>query len=1248
MEKTNRESFTKSIKLEAIPVEATKKTIIADELMQDDQILDSNAKTISVIIDDLIKSIISNSLQYVMGDFTKMYNLYLSDNSADKKEYLAAQELLKKNIIKTISKNLPEGLSKIMDINSAKILDPVLIHFVKNNSNYSDLDKYNYISIIKSLKGCMPKLNKYTRTRVTALETWVPERVIENFEIFCDNINLLNTFINSPYKEEQTYLEEHPDIYSISMPSYYEYVCCPEDIEQYNRLLHGIISETGVIEDLGYNAFINQLNTNRHTNKEYTGKFYKKLKPLHQQILFPKEKAFSIDQIKDDKELSMLLNEISMKLPKESLFKIITFIRRSNSSDMLVNGKDIHTLSALATNNHNTLVNIVLETELTKATNRNDKKAINNIEKYVAKNTYSLQELSDITNKDLKTVYLDTLIKLHSEISEYSTKLKGFGILDGKAELYKDTRNKNLIKDYLDTLCDFDRYLRMILKNSISVSANVYFYNQFEDLRSIFDGFNTAYNKSRNYLTQNVSDFATEAQICFGNAAKYNAKWLNARKMENGMNSILRMDDKYYFITINPKSSKHSFEIKEPIDKEHSVDLFFQKTFQKAANTFTKRIFKDSGASEFFDHNPLENNFIVSQNMVNPVTVTRKEYAIYRDKLACKPAIKEGLITEDEFKTNVSTLIDLYKNYALNCIAMQEFTFRFKDAKDYADLNDFYTCVDKDLFVPKWLTADRSQIEALINDGTLLAFLITNKNMYKDECTKTTYAQTFLYMMSDDNFDTRNIRMNSSPSLLFRPACLPYHCTHKKGSILVNKKTIDGEFIPRSIYKEIYNFYNGYYDTKNHTATVNDLSVEAQALINNNKIKTRVADYDIIKYKRYMEDKFFISFSYKKNAQINATRNNTITDEVREHIKSFGSNVLVVTRGTTDLLFYTLFDKDGNVIEEKNLNVINDVNYQQKLHSLYYERNNAKSNDWDYTKVSQNYKISYLNFAIAEISKIAIKNNAVIVVEKISDRYKDKMSCFDNQVFNLFENKLETKLLDYYDKHTTYGEEGSLSNPIQLVRTFDRVIHPTQNGILFRINSAHTINMDSKTHFVNLLPLSEQRTIKQKIEFLKLFDNIKLENNLVSFTFDYNKFNLDKLPERCIWTVYGGKPMSVWDIEHKHFEWQNEPFKYVTEAIVEAGLQNRNLALEDLPDNIVKGLFSMLNACLRHVIIRNGKEFEISLYSSPVTNDFKPILSTMNATRNLYKKFKYYLSDDNISNGNFEINWINYAQKDII
>lgn len=1245
MQKTYRETLTKSIKLEAVPTEATKRAILKDDLMQYDQALDMNAKAIVPVIDDFVKSIISSSLNCVMADFENMYVLRKSEKADDQKAYVKAQDECKKNLVKTISKTLPEGLSKIMDINSAKLLDPALLNFIESNPNYSIADKMIYKDLVANLKGCMPKLTKYTRTRVTTLEVWVPERMMENFEIYCDNIALLNSFVNAKTTEEQQYLKDHPELLTITLPSYYEYSCTPESIQAYNSLINGIYDEKTQTMTKGYNAFINELNMQRQTDKEYTGAFYKKLKPLYQQILFPKEKAFTIDKINDDKELAELLSQINARIPKTELFRFINFFHAANPDDMLVNGKDIHTLSALATKDHQNLVNKVLDYEYQAATNRKDKKAMNNISKYVANKTYSFEVLENITNVDLKSVYVNTLIALHTSISRYTTTMQGFEIFSGKAKIYNDTRNKKLVKDYLEALCEFDRYLRMILKNAKNDDANIIFYNQLEDLHIIFNDFNTAYNKSRNYLTQTIHDFATETQICFGNAAKYNTKWLNDTKLKNEMNSIVRMDGKYYFVTINPRSVKRSIDLQTPKDNMSAVDMFFQKTFQKAANTFTKRVFKDSGAADFFTHNPLETEFIISENMINPVRVLRSDYAIYRDGLARKPAIKEGLITAEEFKQNVTSLIRLYQEYAINCIAMKEFTFRFKKAEEYEDLNDFYTSVDKDLYVPKWISVDRAQIEGCIEDGTLLAFLITNMHMYKDDCSQTTYAQTFLYLMSDDNFKTRTMRLNANPALFFRPACLNYHCTHKKGSILVNKKTVDGDFIPGSIYKEIYNFYNGYLDTDKKKAAVTDLSKEAQTLINNKQISTRIADYDLIKYKRYMEDKYFISFSYKKNAQIDTVRNNTITDEVREEIRQQKMNTLVITRGITDLLFYTLFDTEGHVIEEKSLNVINGVDYQNRLHALTYDRNNAKTNEWDYSKVCQNYKISYLNFAIAELTKIAIENNAVIVVEKVSDRFKDKMSCFDNQVLKSFENKLEAKLLDYYNKHNKVGEDGSLSNPIQLVRSFDRVMHPTQNGILFRINAAHTSNMDSKTHFVNLLPLADQRTLKQKRMFLSLFDHIQLEDDLVKFTFDYNKFNLDKVPERAIWTIYAGKSMSVWDVEHKHFKWLNKPFTDVTEAIVEAGLQNRNLALEkDLPDKLVIGLFAMLDTCLRKAIIRNGKDFENSLYSSPVSYTYAPISASVNATRNLYYKFQYYLSDDNEKNGDFELNWINYAQ----
>lgn len=997
---------------------------------------------------------------------------------------------------------------------------------------------------------------------------------------------------------------------------YYEIGCLtPVGIKGYNEVISGEVNKEGIVKK-GFNAYVNELNTRLKTDTTYDGIFFKKLKPLYQQVLFPREKAFTIETLNSDDDVRTCLREVFSIASKKNIFDAISYLKNSDPADVVVNGKSIHTLSHMLSGNHNTnilkiqtaaeislsekldAVNKKIkdankdEKKLLTKEKKNIKKELDNISKYVANSDYTFKELREITGDDYFTTYVTKLLDVYATVSSVMQDISNSDIFeDGNLRGYH--KDKMMIKNYVDTLTTLSRTLSLVLIDSKKGSP--IFYNEFTDKTQFISNAKQAVKLITAYMVRKTADMAEEYPICLGSPSLFAPRWWNESiedglecKLSGGYETIINMDGKYYFTVSGTGQKPIKFEYAE--DGEEYYEVFNQKTAQDASKIFPKVLFKEN-TEPFFNDNPTALECEVNVGS-KKITITREVYRIYKDKLFSVEAKKAGNISEKQFAHNLSLIIDVYKQFAEAFPHYRRFTFTFKDSAEYKDLGEFYADANVCMVCPRWEHIKKSQIDALIESGQMYAFLITNRNMYKDDNVKTSYAETFLELMSHDNFESGQLRINSKPQITFRPQCIPKKISHPKGSTLVNKKDKNGKLIPAHIYKELYAYLNGNLEKK-------CLSLDAIAYLEKDLVGYHKAEYDIARDLRYMEDKYFISISYVQNAKVSARNYNNISRETEAFMED-GYRTLSVARGTKDLIYYTLFDKDHTIMEQASLNKIGDVDFYEKLSALSRERNEGKADTWNYSVTVKNYKEWYLNAAIGKIIDIAVRNEAVIVIEDINDSFKDKMSCIDNQVFKTFENKLEARLMDYRKKHTREGI-GSLTNPLQLAGSFTGGL---QNGILFKLNGAYTSNV-TDDGFVNVFDISRVTSQEQKLDFVKKFKYIKYDESLKLFimTFDYRKFATKRTAGKDEWTLYIGKSQTVFNRELKANEFIEFPAKEVADLLLENAHLDGNIVDADLSKREASLLYDLFVNTLRNRVVKECAKNPFE-YVTNLTSEF--------------------------------------------
>ena len=142
-------------------------------------------------------------------------------------------------------------------------------------------------------------------------------------------------------------------------------------------------------------------------------------------------------------------------------------------------------------------------------------------------------------------------------------------------------------------------------------------------------------------------------------------------------------------------------------------------------------------------------------------------------------------------------------------------------------------------------------------------------------------------------------------------------------------------------------------------------------------------------------------------------------------------HVIGIDRGERNLIYVSVIDTCGNIVEQKSFNIVNGYDYQIKLKQQEGARQIARK-EWKEIGKIKEIKEGYLSLVIHEISKMVIKYNAIIAMEDLSYGFKKGRFKVERQVYQIVEfvDKHCLKLLVFKDKSIT--ENGGLLKGYQL------------------------------------------------------------------------------------------------------------------------------------------------------------------------------------------------------------------------
>ena len=1249
--------ITKSLQLELIPYGKTRETITEKGYLEIDAEFRSQVDAVRVYIDDFAKDVIEHSLSkmnttVVCNALDALGDLY-ADPGQDPDKVLrkGIESAILAELDTAVGKTLQDLsvlkdgaaplISDVRKLNSANFLQEVLPVYAKRKytGNQAALDKA--MEDIRMVKGKTSMAVRLLQSRITALTTWMPDRVLSNFAKFQKNAEYYRTILAN---EDVSLAVSKLITEDMLTNAGYVSFLTQSGIDAYNKAIAGDHSEHGM-EIKGVNNIV--IEYNRSIRGKQDGRRpLPKIEKLDKQIMQPVEKAFSFAIIDEDDQVVETFAALH-GIEQKELRDVYKAIRAASPEEVAIYGDRLRILSGLVYNgDYQKIVARITEVETEEIKAQAGKMSRSALEKTLvkavdkvtdAKRLYTMAEIDAVMEDEVfahyKALLMEAVSNLRDDGEDLAKDMKPGAQIRGFVKMVE--RVKTYVNDDWKSVRDL---IKLVHRKSSADIDNA-FYDVYDDaMPSIMRTTSSIGNMVRNYLTRKLNKIVETNHAYYGKASRQSEKWnVGKDKLSANENTILRIGNKFYFYILAEGTKPLDIY---GVDEDCEVMTYtkMQAPYQNIPKLTMTR------ARNFFAEHPEVDAVVLTDKLTRPLTITRKEYELYASGACNKQKVKKGDEEGEKAAAKVlrdalDAILPIFKQFVETYTVWGNRPFTLKEPSEYNDLSEFYSDVEAFAAVQEWKPGNKAQILRSVEEGKALMFEITNRYLtryYKDgdPSILNEYASMFMYILSKKNRDNMTVKLNGSPQMMYRTAADGKPFVHKKGSMLVNKRDKNGRNIPGDVYMELFTYYNMPEERRNPNA----LSDAAKQYIRDDLIEMRVAQYDITKDRRYYSEKFQLTVSYEKNTECK-DKKLSLNDMAKA--VAADSNRIVLVRNTQDLVYALVMSPDGKILEERSLNLITDTapdgkvsstDYHSRLKELEMANRAKKAEDWEYTGKIEDLRNGYFAKAVAEIAKMVIKYNAIVIMEQISDFARDKYFALGNTAYKKFEGMLADRLSDLHFPKVPEGEPGSATNPYQLCYPNAKNKSTRQNGIIFYVGGARIRTTDHETGFCPVFKNVAINTKKDKMQWLARFKKLKYNAAQcgMDIAFDYKDFITHVKPEemeRTEWEMTVSSGITEYDREHKCNNFIPAPFADVAEAIRECGVDPKTQLMEELKDpaatelsgKAVDMLYRYILKSLTGVVGAHSKAHRM-MYVSPVTG--KEVDMSRNMALNMHNAFE--------------------------
>ena len=652
-------------------------------------------------------------------------------------------------------------------------------------------------------------------------------------------------------------------------------------------------------------------------------------------------------------------------------------------------------------------------------------------------------------------------------------------------ERKEDVKN---IKAALDAVMDVLHFVKPLHAGE-GIGKDDAFYSMFDVLYDALCAVVPLYSKVRNYLTKKPGE-AERIKLMFDNSTLA-AGW--DVKKEKDYTCVLFFKDGIYYLGVMDPKNKTDFSKLAVSGATDSYSKMVYRQIQDAANYFS----------------------IKQVRPQNPPDYVLAWMGKGFDKKSLKKAQLSKLIRYiiNDFIPNYKRLYD--KD------GRPYFRFSFKAPSEYESWKEFTDHIDS--MCPYYVAFEdipSRAVDQLVEEGKLCLFKIWNKDFSASSTGRPNlHTQYWRAAFSDENLKDVVVKLNGGAELFYRQTVIKDPFRHKVGEKMLNRRTSDGESISETIHKEIVDHLNG---------SKKALSPEAKKLMQPGKLIVKDVKHEIIKDRRFTEDKFAfhvpLTFNFKEPDSPKA-----FNDVVRSFLSDNPDvNIIGIDRGERNLLYLTMINQKGEILEQCSLNEIggrdgqSPFDYHSKLSQIEKDRDVARKT-WAEIGTIKDLKEGYLSQVVHKIARMMVEHNAIVVLEDLNFGFKRGRFRIEKQVYQKFEKALITKLNYLVFKERGMREPGGVLNAYQLTAPFESFEKlGKQTGFLFYVPAGYTSKIDPTTGFTNLLNTKKCTNAQSIRDFFLKFDSIRYEahRQAFAFSFDYDNFKTSQESQRKKWTVY--------------------------------------------------------------------------------------------------------------------------------
>lgn len=263
---------------------------------------------------------------------------------------------------------------------------------------------------------------------------------------------------------------------------------------------------------------------------------------------------------------------------------------------------------------------------------------------------------------------------------------------------------------------------------------------------------------------------------------------------------------------------------------------------------------------------------------------------------------------------------------------------------------------------------------------------------------------------------------------------------------------------------------------------------------------------EVVAHKRYAEEKLLFHLPIVIN--MDDGRPSKFNSEINAFLANNPNiNIIGLDRGEKHLVYYSIINQQGEILNQGSLNTINGQNYYQKLVEREKERRENRQS-WNPVTKIKDLKHGYVSQVVRKIVDLAIEYNAIIVMEDLNMRFKQVRGGIERSVYQQLEKQLIDKLnyLTFKDREPT--EPGGILNGYQLAAPFETFEKMSkQTGIIFYTQAEYTSITDPLTGFRKNIYINNSAPQTKIKNALGKFDAIGWDEEEQSYFFTYNPIN---------------------------------------------------------------------------------------------------------------------------------------------